>query len=352
MDQLIARGVVVLPFLSNSGGADTRFFISAATFSPPELSDNKWPFALGGFQALGFASGFHNELSRELRRRADAVLRPLLAAALLPHHRLAHLQQLADRLLIREPGAKVTAESYHRDSPAGNQVAPEEGDYFLGGWVNLDSAGEQQFICVPGTHAGVAVPRGGFAKITDRRELDSYKEREEVIRIPPGHVVIFYTHLVHRVANAVRRDSAMRRLFIGWRLTNSARPLVPALERLLDEQAVIPLPSGQIPPLYPAMYLANLDQNWKRLHEYSRRLHPHLTQHREVGKAQFLRGATGGIRRIRIPVRFALPLRRLAVEVSSDDETPAEYPPLLPEELSLAYPAYTPEDKHVLLRNK
>ena len=41
-------------------------------------------------------------------------------------------------------------------------------------------------------------------------------------------------------------------VFSGWRTTIDTGPLFEDIEQMLRDQAVIPLPSGQLPPLYSA----------------------------------------------------------------------------------------------------
>jgi hypothetical protein len=45
-------------------------------------------------------------------------------------------------------------------------------------------------------------------------------------------------------------------LYCGFRLTTSDKPLIPDLMKRLKEQAIIPLPSGQLPPMYSMNHIS------------------------------------------------------------------------------------------------
>lgn len=72
-----------------------------------------------------------------------------------------------------------------------------------------------------------------------------------------GHAIIFYQSIIHEVLST-RVDHLVLRLFFGWRLTDDANEsIIPELERRMRDGDVIPLKSGQIPPMYPNMYKVN-----------------------------------------------------------------------------------------------
>jgi len=81
--------------------------------------------------------------------------------------------------------------------------------------------------------------------------LRVYKKLYEV---PPGHVIIFPQYEV--VSKKVDRD--MMRMSIGWRTTVSTTFLHADMRERLKDQAIIPLPSGQLPPLYSANHASFL----------------------------------------------------------------------------------------------
>ena len=69
--------------------------------------------------------------------------------------------------------------------------------------------------------------------------------------IPPGHIIIFPQYIFHEVVSK-KASYDMKRLFTGWRTTIDTGPLFEDIEQMLRDQSVIPLPSGQLPPLYSA----------------------------------------------------------------------------------------------------
>jgi hypothetical protein len=79
------------------------------------------------------------------------------------------------------------------------------------------------------------------------------KQRGGIIEIPPGCIMVFYENLVHEILSKKAPIEGNIRLFLGWRLTNVTTPLNRNLDQLLDDQATIPLKSGQIPWMWARM---------------------------------------------------------------------------------------------------
>ncbi len=237
---------------------------------------NPLVYVAGGFAALGNPASFHNELSRNLRKIAYKKMKTLMEEyvsrlAYTNVKKLYNLQTLSDRMMYRQKGQKPTAEAWHRDVMPPDKIEYE--DEIFGGWINLDSQ-DQYFSCIPGSHttevqktldAGFATLTDAITKIYTRgagekptaAELKPYisevtKDRRR-FRIPPGHMVVFPQYILHEVV-ANKAPYHMRRQFTGWRLTPSKKPLYPL--EMFDEQAVIPLPGGMIPPMYARMHLS------------------------------------------------------------------------------------------------
>ena len=201
---------------------------------------------MGGFSALGNSSSFHNLFVRECRELALKEILPSLRDQVSPDE---YLEMLPDRMLYRPAGESPSPESWHRDETP--NALPE--DIIIGGWVNLDSH-PQQFSCVAGTHRE-SRGNGGFEKVPKERHAE-LKEKKQLVTIPPGGIILFHEHILHEVV-AGKKNYPMRRLFIGARVTKSATPLTPNLDQLLEEQAVLPLKSGQIPPMYATLHWTN-----------------------------------------------------------------------------------------------
>ena len=258
---------------------------------PPFADMSREPnmrYGMGGTSFLGNPSVFHNEFVRRMRDHVMYVLirdlfKPLLQIIEAREGRTnLKLQQYVDRVMARPVMESASNESWHRD------VAPgaEEMDNTFGGWINLDVptmirkkqfSGNQTFVCVKGTHKDARTGNLGFATIADADKPEFKRQYEAQanttncddhgnIVIPPGCIVVFYENLVHSVVGKPVPFTRVRQFF-GWRLTPKSNPGVmhsidqdgreytsDEFAKLLLEQAVIPLKSGQVPPMYPGYY--------------------------------------------------------------------------------------------------
>ena len=216
-------------------------------------------YVLGKFAALGNPASFHSLWVRRLRLKAYCIVREMILLPLL-NSRLAHrfedafTEMLCDRLMYRLPGQAPEAESFHRD------VIPSEfigdSDEIFGGWINLDST-DQKFSAVRGSHLGVSLHslRSGFARVpTEQIPLVKPYATKNTgpfgpIICPPGHMIIFPQYIVHQVLGQPA-ENIMKRLFTGWRISSSPNALHPDKINRLQEQAIMPLPSNQLPPMF------------------------------------------------------------------------------------------------------
>ena len=258
----LSMGVAVYKVLDNSDEntgevAKWRGFLKRAVDSAPEFEERPAGgslfdaqgvnLAVGGFAALAHPSSFHNEFARALRFKAEhhVVDEDIFGLGDGGPNAGKNLEQIVDRTMIRRPAQTPTAELWHRDIARGTM----DNDEVFGGWINLDTANNQYFSCVPGSSderpiAGVDYEEG-FAKIASS-QFSEVIARSYRIVIPPGHMVVFNERTIHEVA-AVPNTSGTSscRLFFGWRLTHSATPLFYDVERRLREQDGMPLKSGQ-----------------------------------------------------------------------------------------------------------
>ena len=206
-------------------------------------------YVLGGFSALNNPSSFHNQFVRDLRMWSMWTVVPMLK-------HLANgrkLEQVIDRMLYRPYKQQASAETYHRDEAVNALI---EDDVF-GGWWNLDST-NQYFSCVPKTHKVVSKHKG-FVPIKNKNEIAQYKSEKVLVKIPPGHIMVFYEKLVHEIVPKPAPKNGMIRLFLGWRLTNANDSLFTdlKLESDLKKQAVMQLKSNQVPPMYAKLHWTN-----------------------------------------------------------------------------------------------
>lgn len=318
--QLEELGYCVIPSgLSVAEVTEKRRQFRADISRCPEFTPEAEDFVMGGFSALGNAGSFHNQTVRYLRIFCRKAVVPVLTelARKRPNHEGLHIEQIIDRALMRPAGQTPSAESWHRDeAPA---ALPD--DEIFGGGLNLDNT-DQHFVVVPRTHRE-ASGHSGFAPIKDVDEKSRYKDAQISVPVPPGHIFIFYENLVHCV-NPVKKDHDMHRLFLGWRLTRATTPLIENIDALLDEQAVIPLKSGQIPPMHAALHWTN----WRgKMEDFSRKnikaeclIHRTVDSGGDIGKSY------------RVVKRHMPSLRALA------DAHPAEFK---------TYQPYTPAEKNL-----
>lgn len=224
---------------------------------PPfqDLTKNN-TYILGGFSALGNPASFHNPLVRVLREWSMAATIPALWRQFvlkLENPSSWSIEHVVDRMMVRPPGTSASPESWHRDE------APLalDGDLTFGGWLNLDHQA-QYFSCVPGTHTA-ARGKSGFGKML-KSKAEEYNRKKVKVVVPPGHILVFYEHIVHEVLSA-KSNSVSLRLFLGWRLSQpketASGPMIPDLDYLITQQAVMPLKSGQTPPMYAKLHWTN-----------------------------------------------------------------------------------------------
>lgn len=272
-DQLREYGYTVIPVLEKSHVQIILENINDEAQSWPEFAErdkSAGPLTLtecykdgpkyvcGGFGALGNPGSFHSQSIRWLRQYLDHKLRMEFWKPY--QHRFfpdlpLRFSQTIDRFMCRAIGDSPSQEKWHRDEAKGGR----EGDHIFGGWVNLNST-NQTFSCIPKTHMPGVNPEGGFAPIVLNEQLRArYKATKAQVIIPCGHILIFYENIVHEVVGKTHPDTQVR-LFTGWRFSYDRDPLNMTraqLRKLLDDQAVIPLKSGQMPPMWPKLYMCN-----------------------------------------------------------------------------------------------
>lgn len=261
------EGVVVIPCIAENRLADMRDEFNDTLAEFPEFKDMpkvKGPekqtrgYVLGGFSALGNPASFHNLFVRELRQRAmyasiKYLWRDYFDRYCSPGDKL---EQVIDRMLYRPAGVETSAESWHRDIAAEPAGIKQE---VFGGWINLNSF-PQAFSAVPRTHREEKKGEG-FATIKNKAQKREYTRRNHLYKIPPGHMIVFFEHIVHEVLKKANQRHAIYRVFTGWRISNDTVPLVPHSRakflQKIKKQAVMPLKSGQTPPMYARLHWTN-----------------------------------------------------------------------------------------------
>lgn len=216
----------------------------------PEFIPNTPKKVMGGFAAFGNPSSFHNPTVRKYRQWAASIVVPRLLKPLIRQTNVKYnVEQCMERMTIRVPGEKPSAESWHRDE---SKIASGN-DRVFGGWVNLDST-PQYFSCVPGTHYKNTTSHRGFAAI-DKSLHAECKSRSVRVEIPPGHILVFYENIVHEVLSR-KLSTVMVRVHLGWRLTTSSG-MRPEMVETIENQGIAMIKSGQIPPMYSKCHFVN-----------------------------------------------------------------------------------------------
>jgi hypothetical protein len=307
--ELLQLGYTVVPTPPGTQQVFRDLFMQALR-ELPEFLPECTEYACGGFSALGTPSSFHHPHIRHIRVFVYVHLLPLFRRVRELENPAFLLEHLVDRMLYRVPGAKVTRESVHRDTCPGAHA----GDYVFGGWINLDATA-QHFSAVPGSHTKGVNGGAGFERV-EKAEVAGFQAAVKRIAVPPGHVLVFFENIVHEVEGGSVKHP-MARLFTAFRLTTSPSPLVPDIARLLSQQAVIPLKSGQVPPMFPRLHLVN---------------HQHLLQ-------QFTRNSLRAEYRMQLTVKSGKRAGQVYDVPRVDMVTRAMHPPQ-----QLLYPAYEADE--------
>ena len=152
--------------------------------------------------------------------------------------------------------------------------------------MNCNSAESQTFVCIPGSHVPESIGSDGstgFGQLT-KQEMKGLKENQVSVTIPPGHGMYFIQDTIHCVhAKALPYD--MRRVYLAIRITTSdcAVPLISNIEEILVNGDVVPLKSGQIPPMYPKLWAVNWQDKLINFSEKFSKSHPEMVEHRFIG---------------------------------------------------------------------
>jgi len=240
----------------------------------PEYKPSVQMHVLGGFAALGNPASFHNPFVRKLRINVMKEMIPVFSkvSRTFPNPSDWKLEQIPCRMLLRKKGLCPSRESWHRDESPN----AKEHDKMYGGWLNLDSH-IQFFSCVPGTHKGIR-GHSGFASIKDKQEIKRLDGLKVSVAIPPGHILVFYEHMVHEVLSK-KAKTDQRRQHFSWRITKETEQLHPNLEERLRNQAVMALKSNQIPPMYATLHWTNWRQ---KIVDFTEHIRPECTEIRTV----------------------------------------------------------------------
>lgn len=303
---LIARGFAVVEYPGSMQDLQAEF--DDTVNSLPELSAAGVSPTTGEFGAINTPSSQHNPFVRKVRAEAFKHMRPILeeVATRLGYR---NVEVLIDRMCVRRAGTCVQGETVHRDEAHGSGVC-------FGGWLCIGS--DQYFTCAPGSHGNGA--GRGFAPI---QNPSAYKDALQTIVVPEGFMVIFFEDIVHAIARSTCRTRVLR-LFLAYRVSNETKPLVAkSREHLVDmlaRQDLVPIKSGQVPPMYPALYWVN---HRAKLEKFSKNFKA-VCRHRRTVKSGVHKGKTYDI------------VKR---HLGSLEDLGALYSPYQPEEIEILLPS-------------
>ena len=265
-NDLLVNGVMVIPGPSNVRKGLKTFNKEQIEFVNPAEKE----CILGGFGAYGNPTSFHHPYIRNVRKVVHDYLWKSLSKAF-PGKRA---ELLLDRFSKRRKGTTTSVETWHRDIAPVDGSNIKEGDIIYGGWINLDKKGldPQGFSCVPGTQINDILKKGGFVKFSPE-EMKDLNKKKKIFKIPPGHIIMFNQNIAHEILKKTSTFDSYR-LFIGWRITDSKKPLFDN-KKVIEDQGIIKLPSGQIPSMYsPSHWMFHRD----KLVEWSERVKPEFKE--------------------------------------------------------------------------
>lgn len=256
-NSLLEEGICV--FKIESTNLEQRFDESLR--QQPEINMEP-PYVGGGFAALGNASSFHTPFVRRIRIEALEKLKEAIRNNFIVIEPNSKVEIVPDRQTMRPTGMVPTAETWHRDmspiklSKTNPYVVSKKEDIILGGWVNCNTEQSQHFVCVPGTHMkeSNSGDKTGFQKVDKK----SCKENQVTVEIPPGYGMFFIQSLVHCV-NAKKLSFDMKRVYVSVRISSpdTEEPMILDIVDRLRGGDIVPMKSGQLPPMYPRLWEVN-----------------------------------------------------------------------------------------------
>lgn len=275
MNTLIDHGYTVLKLYEKEELETlSAVFLDAALKSPellPEMEHTK--FVLGGVGYVPFASLWYDPVVRRITKRAyETAIKTSAFDGILDDTK--YISMLPDRPLVRFPTQKVNEKGKWHQDDAANSV--EHTDTIFGGWVNLNTDVTQYFKAIPKTHKkdhpifeSLEQKNGGkrgyanFTSEKDQKFLKKYWEShvQNLIEIPPGHILIFEETLIHTVFPNPPIDKPILRLHTSFNISSNNVPLhdrpIQAkhrknrkLRELFQDQELVPVRSGQNTPIY------------------------------------------------------------------------------------------------------
>lgn len=256
-DSLFVHGVYVFPVHDDPNYLQSRFDQSLQQ-QQPEIAGIVGAKVGGGFCAHGHASSFHNRFARKHAVQVYSLLRTQFAH----NWKDKHIEIVPDRQCFRPKHLAPTAETWHRDltplKGTHSLVGADPDDLILGGWINCNNEQSQYLYCIPGSHNEMGGSSGAGFALIPKTEHAALKARSVKIEIPPGHGMVFNQSLIHCVYST-KLEFDLRRQYIAFRISSSPKnvPLIPDIQNILIQGKVPPLKSGQMPRMFPKLWMVN-----------------------------------------------------------------------------------------------
>eukprot|EP01094_Clydonella_sp_ATCC50884_P006502 TRINITY_DN15720_c0_g1_i1.p1 TRINITY_DN15720_c0_g1~~TRINITY_DN15720_c0_g1_i1.p1 ORF type:complete len:459 (-),score=25.70 TRINITY_DN15720_c0_g1_i1:263-1513(-) len=273
---LVRYGVAVVPFLDADDLLRFRSWLDHDMAHFPEYNpsqednifqtrDEDRQYVFGPYGALSNPSSFHCPSARAMRQMGFLnTVDVVKAMNVFEQHPQRRLEMLYGSIRIKSKGNEVGDGPWLQDNcgftkyrrPGDKRVGKGRHDVMIRGWVNLDLE-EQQFVCIPGTHVDKLAYRDLIVskKMVKKMGKNAWKLRkqrlealEHVIRIPPGHQLLYNICVIHQVPSipTMRRSY---RVALSFRLTYSNVPICNN-DSVMDKQGLPYRDTGSKPVMY------------------------------------------------------------------------------------------------------
>ncbi len=223
----------------------------------------------GSFGGLNMATSYYCPAAIYADELALIMVQPVMRA-LAARLGWPFFQALPDRLMWRTQ--RQAGHTFHRDHTEG---ARTESEVYFGGALNLDRPGSvpQRFCLVPGTHSFSARLAGTALTPLTAGDRAKYKAAEQMVDVPPGHMIVFCENIVHRVPGSgkTRPFAPQARKFFGCCLSSVDGVWCPENLSLHAAQRPLRHKGGKVAPAFPSLWLCN---HPGKLSAFAARLHP------------------------------------------------------------------------------
>lgn len=250
-NELKAMSIIVLPVDPKRHARDAAAYDHHLA-NVPEFKNGytvRGDYNAGSFGGNNLPSFYHNPSYKQCSRTIYDTCHSVLCA-LASTTGMANVEGIPDRQLYRTHSPP--SESLHRDQSAGLDPT----DLCFGTMYNLNRDVDQHFSCLPTTHELHSSGDKGFTSIKDKASIKDFNARKVSVRIPPGHVALFFENMKHEVKSG-KPSKPLKRQGMGFRLTDSDTQWWPSNIERFKTQAALAHKGGEIAPMYPKLWWTN-----------------------------------------------------------------------------------------------